>query len=150
MIAFDLQCGNKHVFEGWFRDEKTFRQQGKKQMIECPICGDTRIVRIPSTFGIVKAGSSRKESSAPTPESSSTEPSPAEMQALYTKLVDFVNDNFDNVGCDFTKEALKIHYGVSEPRNIRGVSSTEEEKQLQEEGVPFLKFPMPVKPDTDA
>ena len=32
---------------------------------------------------------------------------------------EFVEKNFDDVGCDFAKEALKIHYGATEPRNIR-------------------------------
>jgi len=54
------------------------------------------------------------------------------------------------VGSDFTKEALKMHYGVIEPRNIRGVSTKEEEKTLKEEGVQFIKVPMPIVPDMDA
>jgi hypothetical protein len=45
---------------------------------------------------------------------------------------------------------LKIHYGVTEARNIRGVSTQEEEKTLKEEGVRFFKVPMPEMPDTDA
>ena len=66
------------------------------------------------------------------------------------KIVDFVQKNFDDVGCNFAKEALKIHYGAVEPRNIRGVSTKEEEKTLEEEGIEFFKVPMPTTPDTDA
>jgi hypothetical protein len=54
------------------------------------------------------------------------------------------------VGCDFAKEALKMHYGAAEPRNITGVSTKEEEKTLNEEGIQFFKIPMPIAPDTDA
>ena len=66
------------------------------------------------------------------------------------KIVDFVQKNFDDVGCNFAKEALKIHYGAVEPRNIRGVSTKEEEKTMKEEGIEFFKIPMPTPPDTDA
>jgi hypothetical protein len=66
------------------------------------------------------------------------------------EIVDYVEKNFDDVGCDFAKEALKIHYGVEEPRNIRGVSTKEEEKMLKKEGIDFVKIPMPAPPDTDA
>ena len=66
------------------------------------------------------------------------------------EIIDFVEKNFDDVGCDFAKEALKIHYGVEEPRNIRGISTKEEEKMLKEEGIDFVKIPMPALPDTDA
>jgi hypothetical protein len=54
------------------------------------------------------------------------------------------------VGCDFAKEALKIHYGAAEPRNIRGVSTKEEEKTLTDEGIQFIKIPMPARPDTES
>ena len=58
-------------------------------------------------------------------------------------IVDYMETNFDNVGSDFAKEALKMHYGVSEPRNIRGFSTAQEEETLREEGVSFMKFPVP-------
>ncbi len=64
--------------------------------------------------------------------------------------IDFVEKNFDNVGCEFAKEALKIHYGAAEPRNIRGVSTKEEEKTLTDEGIQFIKIPIPARPDTDS
>jgi hypothetical protein len=66
------------------------------------------------------------------------------------EIVDFVEKNFDDVGCDFAKEALKIHYGVTEPRNIRGVSTKAEEKTLKEEGIQFFKIPLPASPDSDS
>ena len=54
--------------------------------------------------------------------------------------------NFDNVGSDFAKEALKIHYGVGEPRNIRGYSTSQEEETLRQEGISFFKVPAPDTP----
>ena len=64
----------------------------------------------------------------------------------------YVDKTFDNVGADFASEALKIHYGVNEPRNIRGVSTPQEEETLRKEGVNFIKFPIPAEespPDSD-
>jgi hypothetical protein len=73
-----------------------------------------------------------------------------ELAALGKQIVDYVENNFDNVGADFAQEALKMHYGVSEPRNIRGVSTPQEEETLKAEGIEFFKFPVPQKsPDTD-
>ena len=65
-------------------------------------------------------------------------------------MAEFVEKNFEDVGADFTKEALKIHYGVTEPRNIRGVSTPEEEKTLKEEGIEFLKIPVAKPSGEDA
>jgi hypothetical protein len=139
MIAYDLQCVNGHAFEGWFEDSDTYQTQKKKELIACPICNDPRVSRIPSTFAI---------KSSEIPKKASLEE--ANLKKVGKEIVDFVEKNFDNVGCDFAKEALKIHYGVEEPRNIRGVSTKEEEKMLKEEGIDFVKIPMPAPPDTDA
>jgi hypothetical protein len=139
MIAYDLQCVNGHAFEGWFEDSEAYQTQKNKELIACPACNTTRVSRIPSTFAI---------KSSPIPKKVSLEEE--NLKRAGKEIVDFVEKNFDNVGCDFAKEALKIHYGVEEPRNIRGVSTKEEEKMLKEEGIDFLKIPMPAPPDTDA
>ncbi|MEJ2222093.1 MAG: DUF1178 family protein, partial [Desulfobacterales bacterium] len=110
-----------------------------KKLIACPACNTTRVSRIPSTFAI---------KSSPIPQKGS--PEEENLKKVGKEIVDFVEKNFDDVGCDFAKEALKIHYGVEEPRNIRGISTKEEEKMLKEEGIDFLKIPMPAPPDTDA
>ena len=45
---------------------------------------------------------------------------------------------------------MKIHYGAAEPRNIRGVSTQAEEKLLKQEGVEFIKIPVPAPPDSES
>jgi hypothetical protein len=141
MIAYDLQCTNGHTFEGWFEDRNAYLDQQKKSLIACPVCNDTSVDIVPSTFAIKSSQSSRP------PQLSAEE---AALQKISQEAVEFVEKNFDNVGCDFAKEALKIHYGASEPRNIRGVSTKDEEKTLKDEGIQFFKIPMPAPPDTDS
>ena len=138
MIAYDLQCVNGHAFEGWFEDSDAYQDQKKKGLIACPVCNNTGVSRIPSTFAI-------KSRSAPTVSLQEKN-----LKKMGKEIIQFVEKNFDDVGCDFAKEALKIHYGVEEPRNIRGISTKEEEKMLKEEGIDFIKIPMPAPPDTDA
>jgi hypothetical protein len=139
MIAYDLKCANGHTFEGWFEDSQAYEEQSLKGLIACPRCDETRVVKVLSTFGIKSARPARK-----------ADPLPVDMARLGQKVVDYVEKHFDNVGCDFAKEALKIHYGASEPRNIRGYSTKEEEKVLSKEGIQFFKLPLPSPPDTDA
>ena len=141
MIAYDLQCNNGHAFEGWFEDRKAYLDQKKKDLITCPICNVTSVDIVPSTFAI---------KSAPPSVSKDFAAEKAVLEKIGQKATDFVEKNFDNVGCDFAKEALKIHYGAAEPRNIRGVSTKEEEKTLTDEGIQFIKIPMPARPDTDS
>jgi hypothetical protein len=139
MIAYDLQCVKGHAFEGWFEDNEAYLTQKRKGLIACPVCNDTKVSRIPSTFAI---------KSSPIPKKASLQEE--NLKKVGKEIIKYIEKNFDDVGCDFAKEALKIHYGVEEPRNIRGVSTKEEEKMLKEEGIDFVKIPMPVPPDTDA
>ena len=140
MIAFDLQCVNGHTFEGWFEDGQAYEEQNRKGLITCPVCNDTSVSKIPSSFAI-------KKSFQPAQAASGNQ---RELDQINSKIVEFVKKNFDDVGPDFTKEALKMHYGVIEPRNIRGVSSAEEEKTLKKEGIQFFKLPIPATPDSDS
>ena len=140
MIAYDLQCSQGHVFEGWFEDERAYKGQKRKGLLTCPVCNETEVLRVPSTFAI--------KSTASSPRSVST--AQVNLDRIGKKVVDFFENNFDNVGCDFAKEALKIHYGASEPRSIRGTSTLEEEKTLKEEGIDFIKIPLPQQPETDS
>lgn len=140
MIAFDLQCANGHEFEGWFEDSRAYEEQDKTGLVSCPFCNSTSVTRKLSTFSIKKSLSPKalqgKEKK--------------EVEDISNRVIDYVKNNFEDVGSDFTKEALKMHYGVNEPRNIRGFSTKEEEKTLKKEGIQFFKLPIPVPSDTDS
>jgi hypothetical protein len=142
MIAYDLQCQNGHTFEGWFEDSKAFKKQQKAQLIACPVCDDTQVTRIPSTFAIRGTGPHKNP---PIQIRGAHDGSPADSAIVARAISDFVEKNFDNVGPDFATEALKMHFGVKQPRNIRGVSTHQEEETLRKEGVEFVKFPVPVR-----
>ncbi len=139
MKIFDLQCGNGHAFEGWFDDKQAFEDQKAEGYVACPICDNTDVAMISSTFAIPRAQFKAKQETSKN----------LAVGDIGKKIAEFVETNFDDVGTEFTKEALKIHYGVSKPRNIRGVSSPEEEKLLEKEGVPLFKVPLPEKSDTE-
>ncbi|MBW1697285.1 MAG: DUF1178 family protein [Deltaproteobacteria bacterium] len=140
MIAFDLQCEHGHTFEGWFEDSVSYEEQKKRNLIACPICNSTEVCKILSPVAIKKAS----------PPESETAMEQARLAALGKQIVEYIHKNFDDVGCDFAQEALKMHYGVAEPRNIRGVSTPEEEKTLKKEGIQYFKLPMPPASDTDS
>jgi hypothetical protein len=141
MIAYDLRCTNGHAFEGWFEDRRAYLDQQKKGQIACPVCSDTSVSVIPSTFAI-KSSHASKPKGLPINK--------GRLEKMGEELIEFVEKNFDDVGSNFAKEALKIHYGVNEPRNIRGVSTGEEEKVLKKEGVQFFKITMPTPSDADS
>ena len=137
MIAYDLTCCQGHTFEGWFEDARAFQTQKKKGLLTCPVCSSAEISRLPSTFAIKNSPSLNRPSAQDVKTS---------MEALGRQVQDYVEKNFDDVGSDFAREALKIHYGAEKPRNIRGVSTKQEEETLRSEGVDFIKVPLPATP----
>ncbi len=130
MIAFDLICSNGHQFECWFKDSASFETQQEQGIINCPVCDDTQVEKVLSTFAIKKNGGEKKKN-----KESET------LEALRW-VCEYVEKNFEDVGIDFTKEALKIHYGEGKKRNIKGMATPDQEKLLKEEGVQFLKIPI--------
>lgn len=131
MIAFDLTCANGHTFEGWFDNLESFERQDSENMIICPLCENTEVKRILSPVTMKSSsGSSQKNNDLP-----------IDYQKLAMEVVNYIQNEFEDMGSEFTKEALKIHYGATEARNIRGTATKDEEKILEEEGVPFVRFP---------
>ena len=130
MIAFDLECANGHAFEGWFKDSASFEEQKARKLVSCPYCNDTRIRRIPSPVAVRS-----RARPANTPETG------IDHHRLIRDVAGYIAASFEDVGADFTKEALKMHYGVKEKRSIRGAATQDEEETLKEEGIEYFKFP---------
>ncbi len=130
MIVFELKCSQGHLFEGWFDDGNAYEDQKARGLLTCPVCSDTCISKVPTAFSIASSGGG-----------TDVETVYREAAVLRNKISAFLEKNFDNVGTRFAAEALKIHYGVSEPRNIRGTSTPAEEETLKSEGIEFIKIP---------
>ena len=148
MISFDLECENGHSFEGWFEDGEAFDKQQKDGLLSCPVCNTAIVYKLLSTFGIKKSGLSDNKGLFGKNSASLSELN-KKIQNTTRVLNLFLEKNFEDVGTDFTKEALNIHYGLKEPKNIRGVSTKEEEKVLAQEGIKFMKIPRITEANTD-
>jgi len=132
MIAFDLECSKGHIFEGWFNNLQSFEEQNAKKLINCPYCDDTNIRKVISPVSMRTSSQTYEEKGLKS----------IDYQRLAGEVVDYINKNFEDVGPDFAKESLKMHYGVAEKKNIKGLATTEEEKMLKGEGIQFFKLPI--------
>jgi hypothetical protein len=144
MIIYDLLCACGFQFEGWFHDQEGFREQQRQGLLSCPTCGGAEVHKILSPVAVHTNSSSAGQLTAGRGDDNQAALAAA---ALHT-LQEYVRKNFEDVGPRLASKALKIHYGLEEPRNIRGVASPEEEKTLREEGIKLHKIPMPEGDDT--
>ena len=133
MKVFNLHCANDHRFEGWFASEADFVAQAEGALVECPMCGDTAVTRLPSAPRL-KLGSGRRE------ETQAVTQSP-DLQTLWMQAMRRVIENTEDVGERFPEEARRIHYGDTPERGIRGRASRDETEALREEGIEVTPLP---------
>ena len=135
MKVIDLRCHNGHGFEGWFASDDEFLEQNGRQLIACPLCADTVIVRLPSAPRLNLSGAREAAPQAPAPQ-----PDP---QAQWLKVIRQVLANTEDVGERFADEARRIHYGEAKERGIRGQASADERDALRDEGIDVMPLPLP-------
>jgi len=132
MIVYDLKCDKGHVFEAWFPDSGAFKRQRKRGQVTCPACGETKVEKALMAPNI---NSSRKKDAEQEVRQA------AQMVQALGKLRQHIEANCDYVGPKFAEEALKIHYGESEKRDIYGEATAADAENLREEGVEFSRVP---------
>ena len=135
MKVLNLRCENGHGFEGWFASDDDFMEQNGRGLVECPMCGDKVIGRMPTAPRLTLSG--QREAPAP------AEPTSVDMQAAFLQAVRQMMANTEDVGERFPEEARRIHYGEAEQRGIRGEATPGERQALLEEGIEVVPIPIP-------
>jgi hypothetical protein len=133
MKVLNLRCANGHGFEGWFASDDEFMDQNGRGLVECPLCADKVVTRMPSAPRLNLAR-------APEPVAM---PQPADLQAAWLETVRQLMERTEDVGERFAEEARRIHYGEEPARGIRGQASPEERESLREEGIETMAIPLP-------
>lgn len=130
MIVFDLRCDDSgDVFEAWFHSGADFETQSSRGLVECPVCGSTRVAKAPMAPSV--------------PAKSSGDMAPlAQLAAVQAALL----RGSEWVGDRFAQEARSMHLGETDPRPVHGNATAAEAKSLVDEGVPVAPLPLPVVP----
>jgi len=154
MIRFSLRCDNAHEFESWFKDSASHERMAAAGLVDCPVCGDTRVTKalmapaIRKTKG-VKGRAAALPAAAPAPTTEpdietprlAAGPMPAQIVALLQRMRQEVEKSCDYLGKDFAKEARRIHEGEAEARGIYGEATEAETEALREDGIEVARLP---------
>jgi hypothetical protein len=142
MIKYALQCDAAHEFEGWFGASADYDDQVQRGFIQCPVCGSTGVSKQIMAPAVAGTKARRAEPVV--------DPKMREMMmTAMGEVRRHVEENFDNVGDAFAKEARAIHEGKSEERGIYGEASPAEVKALVEDGVRVAPLPPAAPKKTD-
>lgn len=145
MKVLNLRCAHGHGFEGWFGSEDEFLEQNGRASIECPLCADRVITRLPSAPRLNLSGARAPASAqAPNVVEPGRLPVAADLQAAWLAAARHLVETTEDVGERFADEARRIHYGETAARGIRGQASAEQRVALNDEGIETFAMPLPV------
>ncbi len=157
MVIYDLICDSQHEFEGWFKNSDDLEAQQNKAILLCPVCDSPNVNKKVAAPKLQRKSNSTKtsqpyQSNPGSPNHNSTVVNTSsgsaeaytKLQGMLSKVHEFIDSNFEDVGNKFAEEALSMHKGEKEANNIRGTASADELKDLAEEGVTAL--PLPARP----
>lgn len=147
MKVLDLCCAQDHRFEGWFASEEDAQTQISRDLVQCPVCGDHAVSRLPSAPRLNLSGATARQ--APTqPRTGNAGDAQAQqmmqaLQAQYLKAVRQLLAQTEDVGERFVEEARRMHYQEAPERGIRGSATAEDVQALADEGIDAFPLIVP-------
>ncbi len=128
MIKYCLKCKNCSLeFESWFSSSKEFDRLNKIKKLNCHNCNSINIEKSLMSPNLTKT------------KNKNIEENEQKLKEVKNKLKNyqkFVKENFEFVGDNFAYEARSIHYNKKkEKKGIYGKASSEEVKELKNEGI---------------
>ncbi len=134
MIKYNLKCDNNHEFESWFSDSKEFNKLNKKKLLECIYCSSNNIQK--SIMSPMVSGTKLNEDKINLLDQRLL----SEKNQLI-KLREHIEKNFEFVGDKFSEKVRDLYYDKDSKKSIYGTTTTEERKELEEEGIDLLSVP---------
>ena len=134
MIKYNLQCDNNHEFESWFSDSKEFNKLKKKKLLECIYCSSNKIEK--SIMSPMVSGTKLNDD-----KSSLLDQKLLNEKNELIKLRKHVEKNFEFVGDKFSEKVREVYYDKETKKSIYGTTTSEERKELEDEGIDLLSIP---------
>ena len=131
MIKYLIKCHRNHEFESWFSDSSEFEKLNKK-IIRVYILLFKKISK--SIMAPMVSGTKNDEIELMISNEK------LKNKDNLIKLRNYIENNFEYVGENFTKEVREVFYDKDSKRVIYG-NASEEENELAEEGIDLMTIP---------
>ncbi len=135
MIKYNLKCDNDHEFESWFSDSKEFERLKTKKLLECIYC-NSKIIKKSIMAPMISVSKNNNLN-----KFQINDKILQKQRNKLIKLRNYIEKNFEYVGEDFSKKVREIYYDQKNKKTIYGITTPEERKDLEEEGIDLLSIP---------
>ena len=134
MIKYKLICKDcELLFDSWFSSSEEFEKLKKKKLLNCHNCDSKKVEKSLMAPKLINKNDSN------------TIDKSLKLKKINKKMREyqkFIKENFEYVGENFSYEARSIHYdNKKRKKGIYGSASTEELKELKEEGIETAVIP---------
>ena len=129
MIKYRLICEDcKTTFDSWFSFSKEYERLKKKDFISCHICNSVSVKKTLMSPSVLTSKNNSKTYSQIQKYK--------ETKKVILKYQEFIKENYDYVGKNFSYEARSLHYkNKKASKGIYGTATKEDLKELKEEGI---------------
>ena len=141
MIKYRLICDSEHEFDGWFPSSVAFSKQKKAGQLTCPVCDSRHVDKALMSPGVNRARNAQKLARAREETQSPDQMMPAsQAKNVLRKIGQYITKNFENVGDQFYREAVRCEEGDRDDR-FYGTPTKEETNKLLDEGIDLFHVP---------
>ena len=134
MIKYNLRCENNHEFESWFSNSGEFDKLNKKKLLDCIFCSSKKIKK--SIMSPMITNFKNKDNKFGNINKNFNK----EKKNLQ-KLRNYIENNFEYVGKDFSRKVKEIYYDKKSNKAIYGTTTQQERKELADEGIDLFSIP---------
>lgn len=134
MIKYKLICQSCDLaFDSWFASSGEYDKLKKKNYLSCHNCNSKNIEKTLMAPKLINRSKSKI-----------TEKKILKFKKIDKKIKEyqkFIQNNFQYVGANFAHEARLIHYNEKKNKGVYGTASSNEVKELKEEGIEVETLP---------
>ena len=136
MIKYKLTCKEcKKSCDSWFSSSKEFERLKKMKLINCNFCVSLKVEKSLMAPNIINNTENFKSKNYEREKL-------RKFKKEIRKYQNFIKNNLEYVGEKFAFEARSIHYSSKKkPKGIYGKATSEQLKELQEEGIETQSIP---------
>ena len=147
MIKYKLKCRSKFCveekeFDGWFKSIEAYEKQKLQRLINCPICGSDKVVKL-LTAPSLKTNKNRTSDDKlyKNNEAFLGNVNSDNIKTLLRTLKKEVQSNSTFVGNEFVSQVRSMKEGKIKEKPIHGKGTKKEIQELRDEGIDVINIP---------
>ena len=152
MIKYQLKCNSEfcseeRVFDGWFKSIEAYEKQKLQKLINCPICGSDKVVKLLTTPSLksnknkTSDGKDKQYKYLKNNGQFGGDAYSKHVSTLLRTLKKEVQKNSTFVGNEFVSQVRSMKEGKIKEKPIHGQGTNREIQELRDEGIDVLTIP---------